>query len=83
MEFRHHQPQRVAAAKAGFSERTSRRIETDRRLPPPQTADLRRRHTPDPFAGLWDAEIRPMLEAQPGLRPITPDRGDAAPPTRS
>ncbi len=72
MEFRRHHPQRVAAAKAGFSERTGRRIETDRRLPPPQSADRRlRRHTPDPFAGLWDAEIRPMLETRPGLRPIT------------
>ena len=72
MQFRHHHSQRIAAAKTGFSERTGRRIETDRRLPPRQNADLRLpRHTPDPFAGLWDAEIRPMLEAQPGLRPIT------------
>jgi hypothetical protein len=72
MQFRRYHPQRLAAAKAGFSERTSRRVETDCRLPPPQPADPRpRRATPDPFAGLWDAEIRPMLEAQPGLRPIT------------
>ena len=72
MQFRRHHPQRLAAAKAGFSERTGRRVETDCRLPPPQPADLRpRRATPDPFAGLWDTEIRPMLEAQPGLRPIT------------
>ena len=72
MQFRYHHPQRIAAAKAGFSERTARRIETDRRLPPRQNADLPlRRQTPDPFAGLWDAEIRPMLEARPGLRPIT------------
>jgi hypothetical protein len=70
MEFRHHHPQRIAAAKSGFSERTARRIETNRRSPP-QAADPRPRATPDPFGGLWDAEIRPMLEAQPGLRPIT------------
>ena len=25
---------------------------------------------PDPFDGLWDSEIRPMLEAHPGLRPV-------------
>ncbi len=25
----------------------------------------------DPFDGLWDSEIRPMLEAHPGLRPVT------------
>jgi hypothetical protein len=70
MEFRHHHPQRIAAAKASFSERTARRIETARHLPT-QIAGQRLRQCPDPFAGLWDAEIRPMLEAQPGLRPIT------------
>jgi hypothetical protein len=72
MESRRQHPQRIAAAKAGFSERTARRIETDRHLPSPEIADLRpRRQCPDPFAGLWEAEIRPMLEVQPGLRPIT------------
>ncbi len=72
MESRRHYPQRVAAAKAGFSERTARRIETDQHLPSREIADRRlRRQCPDPFAGLWDAEIRPMLEAQPGLRAIT------------
>jgi len=29
-----------------------------------------RRQGPDPFDGLWDSEIRPMLEVSPGLRPI-------------
>ena len=72
MVSRCHHSQRVAAAKAGFSERTARRIETARRLPTPLVAGPRlRRQGPDPFAGLWDAEIRPMLETQPGLRPIT------------
>jgi hypothetical protein len=36
-----------------------------------QWDDPRPRARPDPFAGLWDAQIRPMLEAQPGLWPIT------------
>jgi hypothetical protein len=72
MEARRHYPQRVAAAKAGFSERTARRIEAGRHLPSRPTTDRRlRRQCADPFDGLWDAEIRPMLEAQPGLRPIT------------
>ena len=72
MQSRHHHPQRVAAAKAGFSERTARRVETDRHFPSRELADRRpRRQGPDPFAGLWDGEIRPMLETQPGLRPIT------------
>ena len=72
MASRLHHPQLVAAAKAGFSERTGRRVETRRRLPPEQAADQRRsRNTADPFLGLWDGEIRPMLEAKPGLRPVT------------
>lgn len=71
MEFRRHYPQRTAAAKAGFSERTSRRIETDQHAPSRQIVDRRaRRQGPDPFDGLWDCEIRPMLEGHPGLRPI-------------
>ena len=71
MQSRRHDLQRIAAAKAGFSERTARRVETGRHLPLREIDDRRRRKCPDPFAGLWDAEIRPMLEAQPGLRPIT------------
>jgi hypothetical protein len=71
MESRRHHPQRVAAAKAGFSERTARRVETNRHCPLPEIAARRpRRQCPDPFDGLWDAEIRPMLEAHPGLRPV-------------
>ena len=61
--------QRVAAAKAGLSERTARRIETTRHLAPQQKGH-RTRHGPDPFDGLWDSEIRRMLEAHPGLRPV-------------
>jgi hypothetical protein len=30
----------------------------------------RGRHSPDPFAGIWDNEIVPMLRTVPGLRPI-------------
>ena len=72
MASRLHHPQLVAAAKAGFSERTGRRVETRHRLPPGQAAERRRsRNTADPFLGLWDGEIRPMLEAEPGLRPVT------------
>lgn len=71
MQFRRHHPQCIAAAKAGFSERTARRIESAHRAPPREAAEPRPRATPDPFDGLWDAEIRPMLEAEPRLRPIT------------
>ena len=71
MEFRQGHPQRLAAAKSGISERTARRIEANRHLPASPVANRPlRRQGPDPFDGLWDSEIRPMLEASPGLRPI-------------
>ena len=38
MKFRPHHPQHIAAAKAGFSERTARRMETNRHLAAPPTA---------------------------------------------
>ena len=69
MKFRPHHPQHIAAAKAGFSERTARRRETNRHLAAPPIA-IRGRRVADPFDGLWDREIRPMLEAHPGLRPV-------------
>jgi hypothetical protein len=72
MESRHHHSQSIAAAKGGFSERTGRRIEMEQRQPSPPPGDRRRaRKTADPFQGLWDSEIRPMLEAEPGLRSVT------------
>ena len=77
MDFRRHHPQPVAAAKAGFSERTGRRIETEHRLPARQIADPRpRRLTVDPFAGLWDGEIRVPTQSSRGfgLKPATPER---------
>ena len=50
---------------------TSRRIETDQHAPSRQTVDRRfRRRGPDPFDGLWEREILPMLDGHPGLRPI-------------
>ena len=69
MKFRPHHPQHIAAAKAGFSERTARRMASNRLLAGAPTA-IRRRRVADPFDGLWDREIRPMLEAHPGLRPV-------------
>jgi hypothetical protein len=71
MEFRRQHSQCIAAAKAGFSERTCRRIEVGRHMPSqPIPTHRRPRQGPDPFDGLWDGEIRPMLEGHPGLRPI-------------
>ena len=66
MKFRPHHPQHIAAAKAGFSERTARRMTSNRHLAVPPIA-IRSRRVADPFDGLWDREIRPMLEAHPGF----------------
>jgi hypothetical protein len=72
MEFRCQHTQRVAAAKAGISERTARRIEGDPRLPSQKHAGAKpRRQVPDPLQGVWDSDIVPLLETRPGLRPIT------------
>jgi len=59
----------VAAAKAGFSRATAYRIEADPRLPS-QKKQPRERRRPDPLAGVWQAEIVPMLEGAPGIRAV-------------
>ncbi len=71
MRLRTDHTQATAAAKAGMSIATARRIDQDRR--PPATNKERRsyRTRADPLEGLWNEEIVPMLEAAPGLRPIT------------
>jgi transposase InsO family protein len=65
---RNHSPA-IAAAKAGFSTAAAYRFEKDPRLPS-QKKPHRERRRPDPFAGVWDLEVVPMLRAAPGLRPI-------------
>jgi hypothetical protein len=60
----------TAAAKAGFSERTARRLEQCELLP----GQVKLRHwrtRPDPFAGVWALELVPLLEAHPHLEAIT------------
>jgi hypothetical protein len=72
MKHRTHHTQAVAAAKAGFSERTARRLEAEpearsRRKAEPRTWRTRS----DPLADFWASDIGPMLEAAPSLRPVT------------
>ena len=45
------------------------RILQDPRLPSQRQAPRERRR-PGPLAGIFDEEVVPMLEAEPGLRPI-------------
>ena len=70
MNKRKHHPQEVAAAKAGISVRTARRIERDATLPS-QKPRRSWRTRPDPFADVWDREIVPLLRNAPHLMGIT------------
>jgi hypothetical protein len=70
MNLKRTHSRQTAAAKAGFSVTTGARIDTDPRLPS-QKQPPRGRRRPDPLALYWNSEIVPMLQATPGLRPIT------------
>jgi len=70
MDFHRINATDVAAAKAGFSSSTGRRLDNDPRLPS-QKKKPRGRRRADPLADVWDAEVVPMLTAAPGLRPVT------------
>jgi hypothetical protein len=72
MDFkRQGSSQAVAAAKAGFSERTARRIDHDPLMPSQRPRRERRRTRLDPLEGVWDSDIVPLLRAIPHLRATT------------
>ena len=71
MRLRRTRPQTTAAAMAGVSVATGRRIERHPRPPSSRREGRDYRTRPDPLEGLWDEEIVSMLEAAPALRPIT------------
>ena len=70
MNLRLTHTRQTAAAKAGFSMTTGARLDADPRLPSQKEAPRGRRR-PDPLERYWESEIVPMLQATPGLRPIT------------
>lgn len=59
----------AAAAKAAISVPSAYRIETDRRLPS-QKQEPRGRRRPDPLIHIFDAEVVPLLQAAPNIRPV-------------
>ncbi len=59
--------QEIAAARMGISVRSARRIERAATLPS-QRGPRTWRTRVDPLAGVWDAELVPLLEAEPGLQ---------------
>jgi hypothetical protein len=70
MQDRLRHSQRAAAARAGFSERTARRIDADPRLPS-QRRPERGRTVADPLAGVWEAVLLPILERDPAVQAVT------------
>jgi hypothetical protein len=63
--------QAAAAARAGFSESTARRLDKNPVLPSQRDRVRRYRTRPDPFAEVWREELVPMLKAMPSLRATT------------
>ena len=70
MDLRRTHTREAAAAKAALSVTTGARLDADPRLPSQQQTPRGRRR-PDPLVAIWDSEIVPMLEAVPGLRPVS------------
>jgi hypothetical protein len=62
--------QAAAAAKAGISERSARRIESLESLPS-QRPPRQWRTRPDPLAAVWVAELLPLLQTSPHLSAVT------------
>lgn len=69
MEFRKEHGQQDAAARAGISERTARRI--DRGEPKGSRPPRHWRTRPDPLEDVWESVLQPMLEEVPALKPVT------------
>jgi len=62
--------QSAAAAKAGISERSARRIESYESLPSQRPA-RRWRTRPDPLAAAWKTELLPLMQTNPHLGAVT------------
>ena len=70
MQDRHRHGQRIAAARAGFSERTARRTRADPRLPSPRRP-RRGRSVRDPLEAVREPVLLPILERDPAVQAIT------------
>jgi hypothetical protein len=73
LKFKNHRrtlPQPAAAAKAGISERSARRIETSNSLPSQRLLRPWRTRE-DPLAAVWEGEVLPLLVASPQLTAVT------------
>ena len=68
-ELKLSKPLPVAAAQAGISVASAYRMQHDPRLPSVKKAPRERRR-PDPLADIFDAEVVPLLQSAPGIRPV-------------
>ena len=72
MKHRKDKTQELAAAKAGISERSARRIESSITVTLPSQSPRRYwRARADPFEDVWDSEVVPLLKSAPKLMAIT------------
>ncbi len=67
---RNRMTQVAAAARAGLSERSARRIEQSQELPSQRPARTWRTR-PDPLAEVWETEVVPLLQADAELNAVT------------
>ena len=70
MSIRKNKSQALAAAKAGISERSARRVDGAAVLPSQNPRGYWSSRT-NPFADVWDAEVVPLLKAAPTLMAVT------------
>jgi transcriptional regulator with XRE-family HTH domain len=68
--FRKQFSQEAAAAKVGISVRSARRVEQRTQLPS-QRALRHWRTRSDPLAGVWQSELKPLLQSAPGLTAVS------------
>ncbi|MEC8858804.1 MAG: IS21 family transposase [Pseudomonadota bacterium] len=68
MDYRKTHTQALAAAKAGLSERTARRIDSDEHYPAGGKRTWRTR--PDPLTNVWEPIVLPLLKQIPDLPAI-------------
>ena len=69
-EHRNKLTQVAAAARAGMSERSARRIEASSVLPS-QRPERHWRTREDPLSAVWDSEIVPLLQVDAQLNAVT------------
>ena len=68
MAHRINQPQKIAAAKAGVSERSARRI--DRQDLQPAKNKRKRRTRADPLSSVWDEVVLPLLKSSDDIASV-------------